>query len=625
MTRFWLAVFSVDPARQSMGPPTAAQPLLRAGVERIALEVLWSDDESEYAVVVSDADRLEKAQQLTACIGFANGAKSSSVWRDRGFPLIDAQISRRGNALTVATPCFGKDKELAYDERLLTIVGIDFGTPAPDRARACSGAADANEAAASDPPSGTSEAAASGGPPTASPMKQYTQSQWSADYAWPGRLVVLAPVTWTPARSDVRYQEAVLIHVTSADTRSPNLDPLGRGGEVKAKVWTGSIDVAASTSKVGTDVTRANRADTFGAPAFRFEDVEVIGFRVELPPGRALPENALVELVSDLNFHLDPEVPHRRGQAPPDFRYCVATSTIAIELLRYGKMKLRAPWAPLDLLDYQSQHELLVRVLVGRVDDDTTQAHSPAAYVPAILVDNPWSKVLGRDVQGFDKRMAHFCVGQQGERAALRRQDKLVVLRPDGRVPGADAGRRAPMPLHAIRSIYLVERTGVAPDANGDTPLLELDCSAAAESDAEFGAVDLDLALSGSALAFTRWRRADFGDPEFRRAFSRTAVLDTVRGFRSVQVGPVGARAEQLKQEWRTWITGTFVIDDDLQIAPTRGLATLTLHNLASAPQGWKRLCALLGIYDKQTLSFPAGSWYRMRMSMDLTIDNGLV
>jgi hypothetical protein len=444
-------------------------------------------------------------------------------------------------------------------------------------------------------------------------VKQYAQSQWSADYAWPGRLVVLAPVTWTPARADVRRCDGVAIRVTSPTTRSPSLVPLGHGGDVEATVWTGSIDVAASTSEVGSDITRANRADTFGAPAFRFEDVEVIGFRVELPRGRPLPDKALIALVRELNFHLGPDAALHRGQAPPDFRYCIATSTIAIELLRYGKMKLRAPWAPLDVLDYQSQHELVVRVLVGRVDDDSAQAHSPATYVPAIFVDNPWSKVLGRDVQGFDKRMAHFCVLQR---------NKPVALQPDGHVP--KSRQQAPQPLHAIRSIYLVERTGAEPDPEAQTPLLELDCSAAAESDAEFGPVDLDLALSGSALAFTRWRRTDFGDPEFRRAFARTAVLDSVRGFRSVQVGPVGARAEQLKRNWRTWITGSFSIDDDLEVAPTHGLATLTLHDLPAAPDGWRQVCNLLGVSGKQTLSFPAGSWYRMRMSMDLTIDNGL-
>ena len=60
-------------------------------------------------------------------------------------------------------------------------------------------------------------------------------------------------------------------------------------------------------------------------------------------------------------------------------------------------------------------------VLVGRVDDDTAQAHDPAVFVPAIFVDNPWSKILGREVQGFDKRMA--------DSALLEREADAVAAR----------------------------------------------------------------------------------------------------------------------------------------------------------------------------------------------------
>ena len=42
-------------------------------------------------------------------------------------------------------------------------------------------------------------------------------------------------------------------------------------------------------------------------------------------------------------------------------------------------------------------------MLVGRVDDDTGQAHDPATYVPVLFVDNPWSKALGREVQGLTR------------------------------------------------------------------------------------------------------------------------------------------------------------------------------------------------------------------------------
>ena len=65
-----------------------------------------------------------------------------------------------------------------------------------------------------------------------------------------------------------------------------------------------------------------------------------------------------------MNFH--PEVGlelggRQRAARDPDFRYLPATSTLIIEVLRYGKMRLKSPALPLQIEDYQSQHELLVR------------------------------------------------------------------------------------------------------------------------------------------------------------------------------------------------------------------------------------------------------------------------
>ena len=47
-----------------------------------------------------------------------------------------------------------------------------------------------------------------------------------------------------------------------------------------------------------------------------------------------------------------------------------------------------------------SQYELLVRLLVGKVDDDTSQARDAAVVAPVGLVDNPLSKAVGRQLQG---------------------------------------------------------------------------------------------------------------------------------------------------------------------------------------------------------------------------------
>ena len=161
-----------------------------------------------------------------------------------------------------------------------------------------------------------------------------------------------------------------------------------------------------------------DRADTFGVAAFRFEDVEVLGFRVDLRRLGHDDDKRLAALIDPLNFHLNPHQFSRATRsAVSDFRYRAASQTVMVELLRYGKMKLQETSPPLDVDDFQSQHELLARILVGRVDDDTAQARDPATFVPTIFVDNSWSKSLARSVQGFGKRMADFCISENGTRS----------------------------------------------------------------------------------------------------------------------------------------------------------------------------------------------------------------
>src|SRR5262249_4232123 len=161
---------------------------------------------------------------------------------------------------------------------------------------------------------------------------------------------------------------------TVAKSRYPSLAPFESGKLRLAGVWSGNVDLPAARkeSDPHLPLTRVDRADLFGAPAFRFENVEVLGFRIDLGAyGRDFSRD-LDEPIKPLNFHLEAS---RGGAAVWDFRYRAATRTLLIELLRYGRMKLKSPAPPVGPDDYQSQHELVVRLLVGRVDDDTAQAH----------------------------------------------------------------------------------------------------------------------------------------------------------------------------------------------------------------------------------------------------------
>ena len=107
---------------------------------------------------------------------------------------------------------------------------------------------------------------------------------------------------------------------------------------------------------------REPRPDTFAVSAFRFENVEVLGFRIDLAAfGRDFTRD-LARLIEPLNFHLGQSSTH---VPVPDFRYRVATPTLLIELLRYNRMRSKDPAPPMRLDDSQSQHELVVRLLVG--------------------------------------------------------------------------------------------------------------------------------------------------------------------------------------------------------------------------------------------------------------------
>jgi hypothetical protein len=324
-------------------------------------------------------------------------------------------------------------------------------------------------------------------------------------------------------------------------------------------------------------------------PAYRFSDVEAIGFRLDLAEWGVAPAQlqALVdELVQPLNFHRGVGA---RGE-PQDFEFRAASSTLVLELLRYGRMESDPPGPGLA----QCQHELLLRVLVGRVDDASGQARDPAFFVPAIFVDNPWSRVLGRELQGFDKRLVAFSSAAG------------PVLRADGCLPGSAVRR----PLEEVASVRPIDRVGAVPGA----PLFELtDVPPVAALD--FVDVDDAIVLAGFDVAGFGWRQADFDDIEFRRAFAREAMGRRLAGFRSVQVSPVDSRDLP-----PTWI-GADCAFERLRVCQPRAQPRLRLLESPAASLAWNRIAALSG---GRWLALPTGDWYRLRFDMSLKVDDGL-
>ena len=210
------------------------------------------------------------------------------------------------------------------------------------------------------------------------------------DVVSPGTQVEAKAVTWSPkSRSNVKEWKK---HQSTFEVRASRYfrlaPPFPEKAQTPTRIWSGDIELpvwADHKLPAGKAVTMS-RTETFGVAAFQFEDVEALGFRIDPrelgfndEKGLDRLTGLMDELVKPLNFHLDlsDEFSAVTRSAVSDFRFSAATYTVIVELLRYGKMKQKKPTPPLTTNDVQSQHELIARILVGRVDDDTAQARTP--------------------------------------------------------------------------------------------------------------------------------------------------------------------------------------------------------------------------------------------------------
>jgi len=588
MAKFWLVTFA--PQAAEAATPIPSQVPAPDHASGWAIEIIQEEELGEIAVLLSKVDSIEAPKKLQCAVGFANGAKASSIWRDRGFPLVDAIIDNANAVLRVRSACFLESDQIDYDAELISIAGITQPPPSLES--------------------------------VAQLEASYEQSQEAADHAFPATWIRRRQVWWSPKRSDTIAVTPQSLALIVKSPRFPSLALLRSGNVTPKAVWYGTMDLPSWPPDFPSDrLQLVSRAQEFGIPPFQFDDVEVLGFRLNLDelgvPDKTARARLLNKMVERLNFHFEPLGSTRGPGSPvirnpiPDFRYQVASSTIMVELLRYGKMRLKEATPPLRAHDYQSQHELVVRLLVGRVDEDAAQAHSPATFVPAIFVDNSWSKIVGRSVQGFDKWMADFCVSVDG---------RLERLRPDGRL---SVKSERPEELASIKEIRLVDTTG---KGLGER-IVRLDCPF--DQDGNWGAfqrIDLRLASQSSSPVPLRWGQDDIRDAAFRRSFARSVIPDSIRKLRSIQVSPIGE--EGLLEKWKaetTLIEGTFIADELPQMVIPNSTATLILRSETTAPTAWKTMCSLFGIAegDEDSISLVPGNWYRMRCSLELKIRDG--
>jgi hypothetical protein len=460
----------------------------------------------------------------------------------------------------VFSPYFAKnEKGMRYGDLLLTINGVRFEQ-----------AADAAEQLSGD-------------------YRQYKQTPSTSKSATE---LERKSVQWRIARTFVKKAGAAAT-IDATAVREPSLLPLGDGQTDVTDAWTGVYEDPVEPPGPAARSARSEIVDrrvVYGDAAFQFSDVEVLSMRIDL--GKSAPvEEGVKAWIEPLNFRVAPGI-------DPGFRFKVATPVIQVMLLRYGRMQ-RAEGGP--TADYQSQHELVVRLLVGKVDSGASIYDELAVHTPAIFVDNPWSKVIGRDLQGFEKCLAAFCVGQDGVRSRLN---------PDGGLTGGSGSR----PLSDITRIELVDLVSNDPTSNG-RPLLDIRCP---PEQGQWNALQQPGGLSLMASlkknpAWPGWRVEDFGTQAQFDGSLRNRLWYKISLFDSIQATPIDDRGLA-----PAWISAVCKVDDLKWQLPPGGPAAqvhVTFHAPDSAPRGWQKLCDLLGP-DSMTLEI--SDWYRSKFSMKL-------
>ncbi len=175
-------------------------------------------------------------------------------------------------------------------------------------------------------------------------------------------------------------------------------------GGAERILCTGPYDLRAATPPIPQPVPFVEpRIDPRAPAPFAFEDVSITGFQVTADPER-------LQFLVDALLNSCEEL----GQPRQYFRYRVATAEVVIEWLRYGAMRSVGPpteWRNPE--DYTTQHELAIRILVGKTEEDSNAAEAPQVFCPFLFVDNWTSMVSGREVLGLWKRIAQFGSGTQ--------------------------------------------------------------------------------------------------------------------------------------------------------------------------------------------------------------------
>jgi hypothetical protein len=163
---------------------------------------------------------------------------------------------------------------------------------------------------------------------------------------------------------------------------------------------------------------RQRRGDPQAAPAYLFNDVEIVGFRLPV-------RSDLLQAVCDT--WLNDPFPKRT------YKYVPAKVDLVVECLDYPSIRSENPPPGMSAQTATRQRELVFRILVGRVDEDGRMLRAPAVFCPFVFVDSVTSLISGREVIGYPKVLASFTsLGERGQFDAC----KVMATPPGPASPG---------------------------------------------------------------------------------------------------------------------------------------------------------------------------------------------
>jgi hypothetical protein len=333
------------------------------------------------------------------------------------------------------------------------------------------------------------------------------------------------------------------------------------------------------------------RVDPRTPPPYAFDDIVVEGFKFAADPDR-------------LQLIVDALLNNRRGEPRQNFRYRVATAEVIIEYLEYKKMRSTASETQCRTRDdYSRQYELVVRLLVGKTEEDSATATEPRVFCPILFVDNWASMVSGREMMGLWKRMAVF--------------DPPILESND---PGPDKVSLKVKQANRLEAVLEIEYPFQPESATESTSLKDL--------------------RGSDARGVFPWVQEDFsGSTEFRSNFARDWMKVSGEKFFTVQRVWLPRPGDA---PYRQWVEAEYSIRG-FKIAQPAGSASLTfgqffdlelakllttdteLGNLSNDESGIQAdgtisLARLLGLGDVQTITVQGAGWYEATGSFEARV-----